>query len=278
MSKKFLAYLFDAKPVITVVHSRAGIVPAGRWLMAPVCAGLFVFAAYGQTPSARDSGFASGSLTPPGQSPQTPERLLSANTFEERPFMKGDAVRITVAPDTAHFINGVYHIDDNGRVFLPVVGSIKIDTMSEKELSAFLNAVYLHYLRYPSLQVQPLIRVSLLGGFQKPGLFYVNPSSSLWDVVALAGGPVREDGLKKLQWERGGMLRETALLGPVESGQSLATVGIKSGDQFWITHSPKRTGWEVFVADILPLVSISVSAVSTTASLYFVYQTYKGNR
>jgi protein involved in polysaccharide export with SLBB domain len=246
----------------------------GLWvLVLLVCSGHA-----GQLAAGYDTREPSEPITVSIQASEIANHPTGENTNSIRPFVKGDAVRIMVAPDSVHFINGIYQIDDNGSVFLPIIGNVKIDTMSEKELSSFLNAVYLHYLRYPSLQVQPLIRVSLLGGFQKPGLFYVSPSSSLWEVVALAGGPVREDGLKKMKWERNGILKGMELLTPMESGVSLATMGIKSGDQLWITHVPKRDGWEIFTTDILPIVSISVSAVSATASLYFVYQTFKGTR
>ncbi len=192
------------------------------------------------------------------------------------PFAKGDAVRIVIAPDTMHFVNGIYHIDDHGYVFLPVIGSTRVDTMSEKTLTTFLNTVYLQYLRYPTVQVQPLIRLSLLGGFYKPGLYYINPQASVWEAIALAGGPVREDGLKKINWYREDVKLKSGLVPFVSSGVSLETMGVKSGDHFRVMQQPMRTGWEVFIADVLPIVSVTVSALSTTATLYYVAQASKG--
>jgi protein involved in polysaccharide export with SLBB domain len=206
-------------------------------------------------------------------SPEADAILDSRNIF-----IKGDAVRITVSPDSLHFINGTYPIDDNGCVYLPILGKVKIDTLSEKSFSARLNSAYLNYIRYPTIQVQPLMRISLLGGFQRPGFFYISPSASLWEAIAMAGGPVREDGIKKINWEREGKLIEKDLLPSIETGRSLQTVGVQSGDQFWVTHISKRDGWEIFTADVLPIVSVSVSILSTTATLYYVYQTYKGTK
>jgi protein involved in polysaccharide export with SLBB domain len=197
-------------------------------------------------------------------------------TNDATPYKSGDAVRIVVSSDTTHFLNGVYQIDDNGCVFLPVIGKAKIDTFSEKGFSSFLNTAYLQYLRYPTIQVRPLIRISLLGGFARPGLFYVNPATSLWETIAMAGGPVREDGIKKINWERHGNIIDKKLLMPIESGTSLKTVGIQSGDQLWITHVPKRERREIFITDVLHILSVSISALSATATVFIVYQTYRG--
>jgi protein involved in polysaccharide export with SLBB domain len=194
------------------------------------------------------------------------------------PFLRGDAVRISVYPDTSLFVNGTYHIDDSGYILLPIVGRIRVDTMTGVQFESFLDTAYLRFLRYTGIQVQPLIRLAFLGGFQKPGLYYISPRASLWEALAVAGGPVREDGLKKMKWERHGKVLQTELLPAVESGTSLGVFGIKSGDQMWITHVPKREGWEIFTSNVLPIVSISISTVTAVGTLYFAYEVNKRGR
>jgi protein involved in polysaccharide export with SLBB domain len=194
------------------------------------------------------------------------------------PFVRGDAVRISVYPDTALFVNGTYHIDDGGYVMLPILGRMKIDSLTERQFESFLDTAYLRYLRYPTIQAQPLIRLTFLGGFQKPGLYYLSPRASLWEAVAVAGGPIREDGLKKMKWERQGRVLRTGLGSALESGTSLISFGMKSGDQIWVTHVPKRDGWEIFIGDILPVVSISISAVTAAGTIYFAYQVNRAGK
>ena len=58
--------------------------------------------------------------------------MQKSSEEDQFPFKKGDAFRIVVFPDTAHFLNGVYHIDDSGKVFLPVVGTMKVSSITEK--------------------------------------------------------------------------------------------------------------------------------------------------
>jgi protein involved in polysaccharide export with SLBB domain len=202
----------------------------------------------------------------------------SQQTNDAFPYKKGDAVRIAVSSDTTHFVNGTYQIGDDGCVFLPVLGAIRIDTLSEKRFLTFLNTAYLSYLRFPTIQVRPLIRVSLLGGFEKPGLIYISPAASLWETVARAGGPIREDGMKKINWERGGKIIDKKLLPCIESGMSLKTVGVQSGDEFWITHVLKRERREIFMTDVLPVISVSISALAAAATLFVVFQTYQGTK
>ena len=204
-----------------------------------------------------------------------------AQSEEQNPFKKGDAFRLMVTRDTVNFLTGIYQIDDNGEALLPLVGKVKVDNWSEKKLTKYLDSLYLPYLRYPDLRVQPLIRVAMLGGYLKPGMYYLSPTSSLWDALAQAGGTAREDGLKKIHWERGNAVVKNNLLPDIEAGASLSKIGIRSGDQLWVTHEPKREGWDIFKSDVLPMLTITISTAATIATLYLsfqTYQSYQGNR
>jgi|SRR5271157_1272136 protein involved in polysaccharide export with SLBB domain len=205
------------------------------------------------------------------------DRSVGLNASQDEapyPFKKGDAFRLIVSPDTAHFLNGIFQIDDDGIALFPIIGKVRVDNLSEKKLTAFLDSQYLSYLRYPNVRVQPLIRVAMLGGFFRPGMYYLSPTSSLWDALAQAGGPVREDGLKKIHWERSNVVLKENLLPDIEAGVSLSKIGITSGDQLWVTHVVKRDGWEIFQTEVIPVLSISVTAMSAAATLYFSYQAY----
>jgi protein involved in polysaccharide export with SLBB domain len=188
-------------------------------------------------------------------------------------FHAGDALLITTYPDTTPFFRGIHRVDDQGFVDLPVVGKVLVLDKSEKELADALAAAYVNYLRYPIVQVRPLIRVSLLGGFYHPGLYWVPPSSSLWDVVNIAGGTQREDGIKKLRWERSKLLIKSDLVEDFQSGSSLKQMGFNSGDQLWVTSKPIQQFWDLFQANILPFLSVTVSIASTSLVAYEIYIT-----
>jgi hypothetical protein len=186
-------------------------------------------------------------------------------TYRSRTFNPGDAVQISVYPDTSSFLHDIYSIDGNGNVYLPIKGKVKISEMSKVEFESYLKQNYTSYLRYPEVQVRPLIRVSLLGGFARPGLYYVDPDYSMWDLVRLAGGTLREDGLKKMKWERDKDVVQKNLIPYYESGNALWTIGFRSGDQIWTPTPRDRTFWTTFR---------DISLIITTAvSLYFAYVT-----
>jgi protein involved in polysaccharide export with SLBB domain len=192
-------------------------------------------------------------------------------------FAPGNAVRITTAPDTAAFLNGVYIIDSEGRVDLPIIGFLKISDKTYPELEALLAKKYIDYLRYPNVQARPMVRAGLIGGFRAPGLYWVDPRENMWDLVMRAGGPIREDGIKKIRWERDSGLVSNNITPHFQSGQSLYAVGFRSGDQLTVTGRPKTNFSEVFGTNILPILSLVISATSSVVMIYFSTQTYNNN-
>lgn len=192
------------------------------------------------------------------------------NAPEQRAFEPGDAVRISVLADSTAFLEGLYHIDDSGDIFLPIVGRTQVTNLTVTELKTYLDSVYLRYLRYPDVRVQRMVRLSFLGGFHQPGLYYVDPHQSLWDALAQAGGPMREDGLCKLRWQRADYVVDKDLVPELKAGHSLAELGVESGDLIWVTDNPKRNGWEVFRDDVMPLLSLTISIATAGLALWAV--------
>ena len=105
----------------------------------------------------------------------------------------------------------------------------------------------------------------LLDNFANPGLFYVDPDYSMWDLVRMAGGTTRENGLKRMKWERDRDVVQENLIPFYESGKALSSIGFRSGDQIWTPTPVERTFWTVF-RDISMI-------ITTGAALYFTYLT-----
>ncbi len=184
--------------------------------------------------------------------------VFSENQVDSHFFNAGDGLRITVPLDSTSFINGIYPIDGDGNIFLPIIGQYNVTSKSPEEFNIFLKSAYEQYLHYPEIQVTPLIRVGVLGGFNQSGMYYVEPQSSMWDLISMAGGTVHERGLKKMTWERDRKVLNKNLIPYLESGKSLQAIGFKSGDQIW-TPSDNRSFREVLVRDILPVATFFLS-------------------
>src|SRR3989339_103828 len=185
---------------------------------------------------------------------------------------QGDAIRIIFYPDSGSFLNGRYPIDNEGNIVLPLLGKTNISAMDEREIVGFLNKAFVDQLRYPNVQIQPLIRIAFIGGFHQPGFYYLDPGASLWAAVGTAGGPVREDGLHLMRWERHGEILSEQLGPGLESGRSLRDLGFKSGDQIWVNARPRQQGWDTFNTKVLPGLTFLVSTLTASVTLYFTYR------
>jgi protein involved in polysaccharide export with SLBB domain len=194
------------------------------------------------------------------------------------PFIPGDAIKVSVFPDTNLFPSGVYLIDGEGYVDLPVLGYLKITSMSVVDLTELLKKSYMPFIRYPYIVVRPLLRISLFGGFARPGLYYVDPHVTLWDAVRLGGTTVRKDGLNKMVWERDHSIIQKDVVPYFQSQKSLYQIGFQSGDRLSVTNKPELTKWEMFRTDILPFLSIVLSAAMSAATLYNTYYVIKETR
>jgi protein involved in polysaccharide export with SLBB domain len=157
----------------------------------------------------------------------------------------GDVIRIKAFPDTGSFLSGNYVIMDSGFVILPILGLMQVTKWSITGLTTHLTSGYAKYLAYPTIQIEPLIRLSMLGGFLRPGMHLVNPLYSFANALGTAGGTVRDDGLKLLRWERGGKILATNMTAESENPASLWSLGFKSGDQLCVTLRTERDGLQV---------------------------------
>ncbi len=151
-------------------------------------------------------------------------------------FRPGDAINVVVweylYEERRNLdFSGVYPINPEGYVALPLVGEVRIKALTLDEVTKLITAKYSDYLRNPYVYVRPLIRVTMQGAFVKPGVYRIDPSSSLWDLVALAGGPDAGADLERLQVKRGGDVIIKGLLNAYEKGYSLEEIGVESGDQ-----------------------------------------------
>lgn len=185
----------------------------------------------------------------------------------------GDAVRIVAYPDTQSFITGTYPIAGDGTIDLPMVGPFRVTTLTRQEMEKRLADHFFRYLRFPYVTVTPLVRVGFIGGFGKPGFYYANPDESFWEVLRFSGGPLRQDGLHRMYWERNKCVVSRDMINAVESGKSIHDLGIKSGDQFVVTTKPRRERMESFNQDVVPVLGVLLTAISTTATIYLVYKT-----
>ncbi|MBN2102759.1 polysaccharide biosynthesis/export family protein [bacterium] len=176
-------------------------------------------------------------------------------------FQPGDAIRIHVwelyEDDQKNpNLSADYPIHQDGSIIIPLIGQIMVKGLTVHELQKLLEEKLKAYLRNPYVMIRPLIRVTMQGAFNRPGSYRVDPSHSLWDLVAAAGGPRADCDLRKIWVERGGQVVIDELLRSFEKGYSLEEVGIETGDQI---IAPRRSGLNLNV--IIGIVNLVASIV-----------------
>lgn len=176
-------------------------------------------------------------------------------------FQPGDAVRIQVwelfEDDRKNLnLSRDYPILQDGSIIIPLVGKITVKGLTVHELQQQLEEKLKAYSQNPYVMISPLIRVTMQGAFNRPGSYRVDPSQSLWDLVAAAGGPNSECDLRKMWVERSGKIVINQLLRSFEKGYSLEEVGLETGDQI---IAPKRSRLQIGV--IIGIVNLVASVV-----------------
>jgi polysaccharide biosynthesis/export protein len=150
----------------------------------------------------------------------------------------GDQIVIEI--DREPELSGTYTVGSTGTVFLPRLGAVKLAGLPTIDLQSYLAGRYSEFLRNPSLRVTVLRRIAVHGEVRNPSVFMVDPSMSLSEVIAMAGGMTPMANGKEVRIVRGGEEMR------VRTSEMLAqpVTGLRSGDQIvvgrkhWLAQNP----------------------------------------
>ena len=158
---------------------------------------------------------------------------LSAQYDDRGTVRPGDVVRLKIwqEPD----LSGDFTVNETGTVVVPKLGPVEAGGMLDAALRQALVAGFSEYLQHNSIEVIVLRRIQVLGAVRNPGLYPVDGTMSVADVLAVAGGTAQDARIDRVQLVRGGQRLDVRLT----STQRVADTPIRSGDQLFV---PQR-GW-----------------------------------
>lgn len=162
-----------------------------------------------------------------GNAPTPAARVTEA--FSVQP---GDLLRITVWPQTA--LGGEYPVEESGLVFVPILGAVQVSGLALDQVRTLLRDGFSRVMQSPVVTVVPLFNVSVLGAVIRPGLYQVDPSTTVFDVISLAGGlhpEAEEDGVVLVRGDRSIPLASTEGLGFRGDADMLK---LRSGDRIMV--------------------------------------------
>jgi polysaccharide export outer membrane protein len=88
----------------------------------------------------------------------------------------------------------------------------------------------------PFVTVTPQFNIAVLGEVRSPGLYPVDPTLTVLDIVAKAGGPNPNGNINKIQLLRGGQTLDLRFERDRVGGLTLQEVGLRSGDQIMVAR------------------------------------------
>jgi protein involved in polysaccharide export with SLBB domain len=146
----------------------------------------------------------------------------------------GDAVRVRVyrEPD----ISGEFPVDERGIVAFPRIGERPIAEWPADSIRPRITRALAEFLRDPVIEVTVLRRIAIYGFVIKPGLYPVDPTMTVQEALALAGGAVAEGRKDRVELIR----NNHRIVTDLSSGTPLGQVNLQSGDQLFV---PAMSWW-----------------------------------
>lgn len=180
---------------------------------------------------------------------QTAPATKAAGNESLRP---GDVLKLWIWREEE--MSGSFPVPEDGVVVLPKIGARKVIGRAPAELKAEILAEYQKYLRNPSIEITFLRRVNVLGAVKEPGVYPVDETMTIANVLALAGGTTSQGKQDEVQLHREGK----KLVTKITQQMRVADLPLQSGDQLYV---PERS----WAARNSPLVAAFVSGLVSVA-------------
>lgn len=166
----------------------------------------------------------------------------------EAPLAPGDVIQLAFWREPQ--LGGDFPVDESGTVVLPLLGVRTVAQRSASELKRTLLEEYAQQVRNQEVRITLLRRVRILGAVKNPGLYRVDPTMTVVDALALAGGATEQGKLKGVRVYRDGK----QVGSPLDPSARLLPQ-LRSGDQIVV---PERS-W--FARNGVYIVAAGISAV-----------------
>jgi polysaccharide export outer membrane protein len=168
----------------------------------------------------------------------------------------GDVLRLRIwrEPD----MSGDFSVSTSGRVVLPRLGELDVTSIPARSLQSSLTEKYRVYLNNPSIEVVLLRRVTVTGAVRNPGVYPLEPTMSISDAIALAGGPAPDGKRDRVELRRGG----NRIVADLRNDVVIADSPVQSGDQLYVPSRAwlSRNTWLISAGVTLAAVIVRESS------------------
>jgi polysaccharide export outer membrane protein len=121
-----------------------------------------------------------------------------------------------------------------GRVLvLPNFPAIPMEGVLRSEVQDYLSGKIAQYIRNPTVTVEPLVRVSLLGSVNRPGFYTIRADALASEAIMAGGGPSGNADISKTVIRRNGqeVRSREQVQAAFARGVSLDELNLQPGDE-----------------------------------------------
>ena len=196
--------------------------------------------------------------------PGTPLGSLSAQADVTGPRAAGDSADVVRPGDVIRLkiwrepdMSGDIAVDEGGVATLPRLGPLAVANLPADSLKRMLLRSYAKYLRDPAVDITVLRRITVLGAVRTPNVYHVEPTMTVADVLALAGGASPDGKVDQVELRR----RDRGAPVKLTRGTRLEDTPIRSGDELYV---PQRSWLSRNTGVVLGVIG------TTTSILYLI--------
>lgn len=170
--------------------------------------------------------------------------------FATRPLslQPGDVLRIDVWPDQS--LGGQFTVEETGLVYLPFLGAVQVTGLSIDRLRTQLREGYTEVIKEPVVTITPMFRIGVMGAVARPGIYQVDPTNNVLDVLNMAGGFARDADPEEIRIIRPGeRVIEYDVARAMEGNIDMDDLTLQSGDRIVVPQQgggfSLRTAFEI---------------------------------
>jgi polysaccharide export outer membrane protein len=193
--------------------------------------------------------------------------LLSAPAAAQQPIIvgptspdyiarAGDVLQIIVWGQEEY--SGLFKVGDAGTIQYPGIGQIEVAGQTMGTITADVRERLGQFFNAPFVTVSLQFSIDVLGEVRGAGLYPVDPTLTVLDIVAMAGGPTENGNINKIRLLRGGQSMDLRFESDEVGALTLQAVGLRSGDQVYVT---RRGFTRQDVHTLLALIQIALTTV-----------------
>jgi protein involved in polysaccharide export with SLBB domain len=158
-----------------------------------------------------------------------------AHVVEERlkvgDFQAGDRLVLRVPQEQT--LNDTFSVRPGRVLVLPNFSPIPMEGVLRSEAQGYLAGQVVRYIRNADVQVEPLVRVSLLGAVNRPGFYNIRADALASEAIMAGGGPSGTADVAKTTIRRRGqeVRNRSEVQAAFVRGVSLDELNLQPGDE-----------------------------------------------